>query len=245
MNQKEKQSFIYQDKRLFQMTCLIVEENVIGVLSSNYLPEVLWANPEWLGMPELTTPEDIANPPMLINPFKNLIEFLDKTRGRWLHQNEVRKTVSFKTGLDYFKNKSSSQFGIELFSGPIYMSPYFDVSRLPISVLPQAFGMFSLIGMCFELVDYPTYVAITDANYDDEIPSFLPYSTTTDEQENVSNVTWRNWKNPSTNTHSNIDGINYISMGSGANNDVAGSVLVQLILSGYTVNTLNNMPQPT
>jgi hypothetical protein len=198
------------------MAHLIVEENVIGVLSADTLPAAVGGGP---------------------NPFKNLIEFLDKTRGRWLHQNET------KGGRSGFERLVANEFGVAPIAGrTIYKSPYFDAARLPVAVIPQAMGMFAAMGLSFELIQFPAFIQLADQQYDNQTPSYLPNSRITNEDETITKVTWDAWKD-ATHNHLSIDGQNYVPLNSNTGgHDLAGSVLVQLINGGYNVQSMAAWP---
>jgi hypothetical protein len=196
------------------MTYLIVEEDVIGVLSNAELPAAVGGG---------------------ANPFKDLIEFLDKTRGRWLSQD------NYKGGRAALNKLVTREHGASPTGSLIYTSPEFYSHRLPTSVLPTAFGLFGALGLSFELIHYPCFVTLTDAEYAQDVPAYLPKSTITNEDETVSNVTWNNWFDGTTSTHRSADGNNYVPLVA-RYNDVAGTILTQLIAGGYDVKTMNEFP---
>lgn len=208
------------------MSHLIVAEDAIGVLSMSVLPEAL--------------PAPFGGAP---NPFKDLIEFLDKTRGRWNHQNETR---GGRTG---FVSSVSSEFGVPVPDGiVIYKSPYFTAGRLPLSIVPQALGMFAAMGLYFELVEYPCFVQLADQQYDNQTPSYLPNSRIPILDEDgeptgdVTKVTWNNWRDTD-HKHVSDNGQNYVTLNNNTGkSELAGSMLTQLVADGYNVQQMSAWP---
>lgn len=208
---------------------IVIEQLGIGVLSANTLPEAVGGG---------------------ANPFKDAIEFLDKTRGRWWHQNEVAKygakRDTYGNGRGWFKALIAEASGVQPADSvtPIYMSPYFDSWELALENLPSAFTLFGAMGLFIEVIDYPVYVTIPDANYNDAVPSYLPGATYIDENEVEQNRTWVEWKKPNSFHSDPGDGNKYVPLASITGKHLAGSIIVQLIGDGFAVGYQKDMPQP-
>lgn len=206
------------------MAYLIVAEDAIGVLSASELPAAVGGG---------------------ANPFKDLIEFLDKTRGHWVNQKDVRG------GRAELDRLVAGEHGVPPVGSPIYKSRYFSSTRLPISVIPQAMGLFAAEGieLYFELIQFPCFVQLADQQYDNQTPLYLPNSRI-DEVDGdggptgeITKVTWDNWHD-ATHQHLSHEGQNYVPLNSntGGGNDLAGSVLNQLIAGGYDVKPMGEWP---
>jgi len=204
------------------MSNFIVEQSVIGVLNSHELPQEVGGGP---------------------NPFNELVGYLDKTRGPWHHQNEV------KGGKQKFLSELSSQFAPAPSSGLIlYRSPYFDPQMMEMSVIPQAFGLFAALGMYFDLVNFSAFVAIDDDIYDNPVPEYMPNSMTQGMDEDGNQVepvpvTWEEWKD-ATHDHLKIDKMNYIPLNSNTkSNNCCGSIVSKLIGDGFNVDQMAMYPK--
>jgi hypothetical protein len=107
-------------------------------------------------------------------------------------------------------------------------------------------------GYWIELLDWPAFLRLTDAAYDNQVPDFVPgYRTPVYDAEGNQTgwepVTWDNWKGENQ-THLTSDqtgdGYNYIPMWSGNNGThLALSVLKQIIDAGGYIRGLNQWPQ--
>lgn len=195
------------------MPFFIVEEDALGVLASELLP-------------------DKRNK----NPFKDLIEFLDKARGRWTDERETRGVRSM----------IQPESGAAVPNGKLlYRSPEFSIGRLDISVVPQALGLIrDQLGLYAELVRYPAFVQMGVVDYEKNVPAYLPNAERLDEAENTVPVKWSEWKD-STHEHRVSGPATFnIPLNSSNGRDVAGTVLARLISDGFTVLRMDAYPQP-
>jgi len=208
------------------MAHFIVEEDAIGLLSAQTLPEAVGGG---------------------ANPYKDLVEWLDKTRGRWLYKNEVpayfkaQMGYNKQTGIQMMKGLVARQTGTEVPDTLVYMSPFFNYDKIPLAVLPSAYGLMGAVGLYFELIDYEAFVTIPESAYDDAVPAYLPNASTQDEEGEPVATTWRNWK-AANSTHRIVGTDNHIPLSSMTGAWLAGSIVVQLIAGGYTVGHFKDYP---
>jgi hypothetical protein len=208
------------------MAHIITDESALAIMTRDTLPAEL--------------PSPFGGAP---NGFKDLVEFLDKARGRWWHQNETRG------GAPAFKSHVTRQFGSEPSSSlPLYKSPYFEPAYLGFDKMAEAYSLFGALGLVFEIVDIPAFVTIPDADIDDQTPVYLPgsrlpvFDEETGEQTSTHIVTWSEWQNDGTQySHTVHDGSNYIPLVYGGNH-FCGSKLLELLTGGYDVKLMANWP---
>lgn len=165
------------------------------------------------------------------NPFKVAIEFLDKTEGRWDRDNtkEARGTTL-----------ELSQSWAPLPTSGIrwYRSKYFEESFLTFEQIAQAYGLFQATGLYGQLIGYYAHVFISDENYEDLTPVYLPLSEVEGEQ-----IPWSQWRNNgSSMKHRKVEGGYTISLTPDNKRPVSGGILAQMFLEGYTLYTNVNLP---
>ena len=210
------------------MAHIIVDVSGIGLLSSENLP---------------------AQAGGTRNPFKDAVEFLDKTSGRFWHEYYVfeskipganAKVYRGAAGRNFITQWIARESGVVPTNPDLYISPEFRPSFLPIESIVGGFQLFAALGLYFEVVDYPLFVSIPDADYQDAVPTFLPGSTQVIDEVEVP-VTWEDWHLPNS-THRAIDGVNHIPLRAMTGQNLAGSIFSQLVTSGYTVDHFANYP---
>lgn len=92
-----------------------------------------------------------------------------------------------------------------------------------------------------EVVDIPAFITVPLANYEDNVPDFLPRSTKTDENDVVTPRKWSEWKRQNT-THY-VDGTDMIiPTNSATQEELAGSVLRALEQAGFDVSPMSQFP---
>lgn len=213
------------------MAHIIVNVDALGVLTGNQLPDGV-------------TP----------NPFKDAIEFLDKTSGRFWHEFYVWRAGlmtwqqrqiygrSQAGGRSFMTDWINREAGVDPSAiEDLYLSPWFRPGFLSLTEIASGLGLMQSLGVYFEVVDYPMFVTIADADYDDPVPGYLPGSTSLDENEEPQPVTWRNWRLPNY-EHLALEGQNYIRLNCATGSYVAGSVLAQLQAAGFTLGLLSDFP---
>lgn len=102
-----------------------------------------------------------------------------------------------------------------------------DVSAIELSTLE------ALVGEGAEVTGYPVWIAIPEADATDEVPAYLPNRL----DENDVARTWATWHDAS-HEAATIDGVVYVP-GNAFGEELAGSVIAQLIAGGFNVLTLD------
>lgn len=195
------------------MAFLVATEDAVITLSQNLLPDGV-------------TP----------NPFALHLAALDRTRGSWSDQE------SFKGGRTALVNKIEVQGGIVITNKRLYTSPSFSRYDIftPIAVA-GALQIFSLIGEYGEVIDYPAFIEIDDATAQTtDVPAFVPNNSYTNEQEEIVVRKWADWHDDR-HEHLVVGETRYIEL-AGFGVSVAGSVIAQLIGSGYVVKSTQDWP---
>ena len=153
------------------MTKVLAEVDAVGVLARPTLPVEAGGGP---------------------NPFFELQTFLISTQGNW------QSSAAYKGGVAAIAALVSRAGGVQPFGGETYITPDFSGSRISTDNLVQAFALFETLGLYFEIVAYPAFVAVPDAAYDDNVPTYMPNSETpsdpNDPDSPTINTTWREWK---------------------------------------------------
>lgn len=199
------------------MSYIVAEEAVIATLSANNLPSSVGGG---------------------ANPFKDLMEFLDKAQGRWNRYNTIKGGKKYLNSLVVNEGGQSIMSNIALF----YSSPEFVADNVGLNDIVQAHGLFESLGMYFEMVQYPVFVKMSNADYETNVPSYMPNNSKVLEDESVLTLKWSEWKDLS-HEHVQYNNENYIPLNSNNRSyDVCGSIIVQLISDGYDVDLITNMP---
>lgn len=210
------------------MAHIIVDINGIGILSAENLPAAAGGTR---------------------NPFKDAIEFLDKTSGRFWHEYYVfdskmpganDKQFRGSAGRNFITNWIARESGNVPTIPDLYISPEFRPQFLPLASIVGGFGLFREMKLYFEVVDYPLFVSIADADYQDDVPDYLPGSVQVVDEVEVP-VTWEDWHLPNS-SHRAIDGVNYIPLRAMTGQNLVGSIFTQLVTDGYTVDHFANYP---
>lgn len=199
------------------MAHIICEENALELLTNDKLPVAVGGG---------------------ANTFKDKLLFLMATRGPFWHQNETRG------GRRMFEDKIKKESGQTPSSSTLYMSPYFDPEHLPLEMIPQAFTLMQAVGHYFEVISYPCFLEMSDRAYQGDVPEYVPNSTVTDENDNVTKVTWDKWID-ATHTQQKMGSTNYVvlSRNNNGGHELAGSVISQLITGRYTVKHKSEWPK--
>ena len=202
------------------MANVLAEVDAVGVLSSPVLPVAVGGGS---------------------NPFFELQSFLTSTQGNWQGQTAI------VGGLYKIQSLASKAGGLMPTGGETYISPGFPSTRLTTANLTEAFVLFDAISLYFEVVGLAYFVQLPDADYDNNVPSYLPNSTRPvdpdDPESPTEPVTWRQWKD-ATHEHLEEGGSVYIPTCSNNNSSyIAGSICVDLIDEGYDVKEMSDWPQ--
>lgn len=84
-----------------------------------------------------------------------------------------------------------------------------------------------------EVKNLPAWIKIPTANYEDEVPAYLPKRTYQDEQGNEVVRKWSEWKD-GVHEH-NLIGTDYYVGGNSFGEELLGTILAQLYAGGFTL----------
>lgn len=185
------------------------------------------------------------------NPFRQLASVLSFLTGNMVSQFDLwderrgfytapeRETFPGPdNGRAFLLNRINREHGQDAAAvADLYASRYFRPAELPIANIAAALTAMAAFGCYFEVLEYPAYVVVPAANYDDNVPAYLPAAIDAEENQ----VTWRNWKLPNF-EHMESEGSVYIATSAATGLPLAGSILVQLSASFTLTQTV---PQPT
>jgi len=218
------------------MAHIVTNINGIGVLSADKLPD------------------------NTANPFKNSIEFLDKASGRFWHEYYVTDSIGIMANSQKRQYKNQGRKFIEKFLSDekgkspegysdLYISPWFRSSLLSLQQIAGAEQLFTALNSAgaeifFDVVDYPVFITVANANYSDQVPSYMPNRTYINEEEVEVVKTWEQWK-ATNNTYRSNGSEYYIPTRAYGSKWLATSVLLKLINDGYTLTDFANYPANT
>ena len=184
------------------------------------------------------------------NPFYDMVNFLDRTRGRWIEEGDLGKNkkdlagTGYKVGMggrSFLEGLVGSQFGTIDTQEQLYISQTFSQQFFPIMSVVGGFQLTAALGRSMEIIDYPAYAIISDSNYGDLVPLVLPnrqYPDPNDESgETIIDHTWETWKDQN---HTHMEGLNNtkivpLNSNTGSGRHIAGSRIVALVLAGINL----------
>ena len=188
---------------------------------------------ETLGVLNMQTfPESLGG---ATNPFRDLNSFLISTQGHW--KNKLSYPLGI-TGIQTAIASSGTPVPSEAFD--LYITPKFPSSRLTFDLIDSACSLFNTDESFLEIVGWEAYIKISEENYSDEVPQYLPNSTVQNSEEPDAEPTARTWSSykDSTHEHQNYEGSYYISTASCNNSAcLSGNLISQLVADGFDIVT--------
>ena len=176
------------------------------------------------------------------NPLKDWFDFLLATHGPWRRikeRRDIRSLIGREKGLPIPKRAK------------LYMSDVIDAKEINLTVTMALIEEFKSLDLYLDVIQFPAYVKLSPAKYDNTTPSYLPNSRIEVLGENgeptgqFTRVKWQDWKDAN-NEHREFEGSHYVPLSSNTrSNDLSVSLLSRLDQDNYQVKSMRSYPMPT